>query len=91
MTAADDPAPEIIADAPVVPDAPAVEVPAAPVALDERPVPVPDQVAAIVAAEPVPEPAGAKLTDREPLADIQARLRRETDERARGGKMRRQA
>jgi hypothetical protein len=73
-----------------------VPAPADPVVmLDERPVPVPDQVAPAVVAAPDPVPAAAVapvlLTDREPLADIQARLRRETDERARGGKMRRQA
>lgn len=32
------------------------------------------------------QPVRLKLTDREPLADIQERLRRETAERAQGGR-----
>lgn len=86
----DDPGP--VVDPPLVPDTPApVDVPVTEPVLppvDDRPVPVPDQVAPVVAAEPAA--AVPQLTDREPLADIQVRLRRETDERMRGGKLRRQ-
>jgi hypothetical protein len=38
---------------------------------------------------PEPEPVRPKLTDREPLADIQARLREESARGVQGGRIRR--